>query len=336
MPNSPKNSNYKQIIGDFFGSLVFLIHLLATCMRQRLTYLTLVILIGLGGCAPWDKKAANPTRNIFPPTRIASDAVGLELGIAQLDSDQADTFEAFWRQLDQQALPLALRKQLDQNGLRAAIMSTPPTQLHELFQDQPIHVDQLNRLEQQLLAKGLLRKRKRMIAHERISNREGQVHPVSVSEMHPQISWIVFDEDRQMVGSGENARGIFTITTYPLGDGSVRVVFEPEIHHGKTRQRIGVAERSFLLQEGQTVNRIEALKFEVVLRPGESFAIAPTSDLEGLGHLFFGAAKTQETQIENRAALTHRMMLVRVVQTQMDDLFSDSSLVEKLSTTPRH
>lgn len=287
------------------------------------------------GCARWES-AEKKSGALFPKSRIPLDAVGLELGIAQLDSRQVESFESFWRLLDQQALPLELRQRLDQNGLRAAIMQHAPAVLHELVDPQPIVVDELTKLEKLLHAKGLLREKKRMIAHERISNREGEPHSISISEFHPQVSWVVRDGDSETPGYGQSVRGAITVTTYPQGDGSVRLVFEPEIHHGQTRPQM--AERSFLKEARQAVLRFEEIRFEVTLRPGESIVVAPTADIADLGRLFFGAAEgSLETEgPSNRTVPTHRMLLVRVVQTQMDDLFSGGNQLEKLSTISSH
>jgi hypothetical protein len=175
-----------------------------------------------------------------------------------------------------------------------------------------------------------------MIAHERISNREGQAHPVTISETHSQANWTIRNGDRQTIGTGEFVRGVIAVKTFPQGDGTVRIVFAPEIHHGKPRHQIGVAERTFLHRQGQTISPVKDLEFEVTLRAGESIVVGPTPDLDGVGKLFFGSYALDEDvseQVEGRPVSTHRMLLIRVVQTQMDDLFSDANTVEKLTTT---
>ena len=64
--------------------------------------------------------------------------------------------------------------------------------------------------------------------------------------------------------------------------------------------------------------------------------MAPTADVADLGKLFFGAAQSGFDQPESvpseSQAVSHRLLLVRIVQTQMDDLFNDSRFVEKLTT----
>jgi len=86
------------------------------------------------------------------------------------------------------------------------------------------------------------------------------------------------------------------------------------------------------------VTPIDELKFEVNLRAGESLVIAPTKDVMEMGKILFGSYQTTahlsdlDKEISGKPVPTHRMLLIRVVQTQMDDLFSDSNLNEKLTT----
>ena len=310
-------------------------------MRAVLSILCSILITLGAGCAKVESPV-NRTSLTFPNARIAADAVGLDLGVSQLDSGQDETFEEFWGLLDQQELPLDLRRNLDQNGLRVAVMSANvPTVLNKLIEDQIIAPDVMNEFEKQLSAKGLMRPQPRMLSHQRISNREGQAHKVDTSEVHSEASWIIRSGDSQTVGFGKLVQGVISITTFPQGDGSVRLVVLPEIHHGQAHPRIGAGQGSFLIESTQHITPIDELKFEVSLRSGESLVIAPTKDVSEMGKIFFGSlqptviASELDKGILDKPVPTHRMLLVRVVQTQMDDLFSDSNLNEKLTTNPR-
>ena len=303
-------------------------------------FINVFLVLLVSGCSPWnpvEKKSAL----VFPKSRIAPDAVGLEVAVVQIDSDQEEDFETYWRQLDSQELPVELRKRLDQNGVRVGVMAShPPTVFHGLVGPRTIDPASLSKFERELHKKRLLRPQSRMVEHTRISNREGQSHPVSVSGVHPEISWIVRSENQQTVGAGKTVQGVMTVTTYPQGDGSVRLVIRPEIHHGLAKTRIGVAERSYLMKSGQSVTPVDELKFDVSLRSGESIVLAPTSDVADLGELLFGIGGQKSEVAEPKSSKPvrpkHRMLMIRVVQTQMDDLFSDNNLGEKLTTTPRY
>ena len=311
-------------------------------MRAILPALCSILMILGLGCAKVEPPTHQTSTSLtFPKARIAADAVGLDLGVAQLDTGQTEIFETFWGLLDQQELPLDRRRTLDQNGLRVAVMSAhAPPLLNELIEDQTIDPAVMNKFEKQLHAKGLMRPQPRMLSHQRISNREGQAHKVDTSEVHGEASWIVRSGESQTVGFGKLVHGVFSITTYPQGDGSVRLVILPEIHHGQSRPRIGAGQGSFLIESTQHVTPIDELKFEVSLRSGESLVIAPTKDVSEMGKILFGSQQPRaglsdlDKNIPDKPVPSHRMLLIRVVQTQMDDLFSNSNVNEKLTTNP--
>ncbi len=159
-------------------------------MVLRFTILA-VCLIGYGGCARWDK--SDTSREFkFPQGRLASDAVALEVGIAQLDTSQRESFEHFWGLLDQQELPLAERQLMDQNGLRVAVMAShAPAILNELLSPRPLEYEDLTIVEKQMKVENRLEPKPRMVLHQRIANRDGQSHPIQTSKVHPQFSWTV-------------------------------------------------------------------------------------------------------------------------------------------------
>ena len=353
-----------------------------------ITFLSLIVTTC--GCAHWrkEKESIGGRELKFPKARLSADSVGLEFGLAQLDNSQSMMFEHVWEQLDEQEVDLDVRKLLDQNGIRVAIMpSHAPAQFNKLVAPRPLEHEQLTLVERKLAEKGKLKPKSRMVEHQRISNRDGQSHPIQTSDVHPELSWVIHNNDRQSFGSGKSVRGMFKVTTTPQGDGTVRLRFSPQIYHGDPRPTYDVAGNAFFVESSQAVTKLAHLEFAVTVRPGESVVVAPTADLTDLGKLFFGMAdrnfappneivsvpdesksdiellieslpdhpdddidNTNETfDLLNLDApwedpgktetvtsnLTHRILMVRVVQTQMDDLFGNSAISERLSTTPR-
>ncbi len=310
--------------------------------------LTLIMLLLLCSCARLDQP--KPTNSLqFDAGQMATDSVAFEIGIAQLDNTQIESFEEFWSVLDQQKLPLPVRQRIDQNGLRVAIMaSQAPAVLQQLLEPRSLDLEVLDVVEQQLAAKNRMKPKPRMILHERIVNRDGETYPIQTSEIHAEYAWIVRNGELQTVGTGQLVRGLFEIMTLPQGDGSVRLRVTPQIQHGHVQSMIGVAERDFIYDAGQTATRLTDLTFDVTLRPGETLVIAPTADRQDLGRLFFGPAtpisplepdpeKALEVTADQPTStnLTHRMLLVRIVQTQLDDVFGKSLSADPLTTTFR-
>ena len=316
----------------------------------------------LAGCPHGQPQRVTQPPPTLPNHRMAPDAVGLELGLAQLDQTQAEVLQPFWDQLDHQELSLELRQRLDENGLRAAVMaSRPPPQLRQLVRPRAIEADQLTEFQRQLLHRGHLKPTTRMVLHEQVSNRQGQAHPIPTSEHRASYSWTIHDRGQRSVGAGSQVRGVISVATFPQGDGSVRLVVTPEIHHGEARDRFGASEHGFRFESKQQVIPLEKLRMEVTLRSGESLVLGPTPDLADLGELFFGnpveddplaeldSLELEDGELEDESwALPelasdaeeppplHRLLMIRVVQTQLDDLFEESHQAEPLTSVDRY
>ena len=213
---------------------------------------------------------------------MAFDAVGLEIGIAQLDTDQTGAIDRVWRALDQQELSLETRQQLDKHGLKAAVMSQrPPSDFESLVNPRQVVLEELDGFHRQLYLKGKLKASERMLVHDRISNRQGESHAIPTSQVHPSLSWIIEtpathgSRETSIEQSAENVRGVIDIRTYPQGDGSVRVVVQPQIHHGDVTQQYGATASGFKFNQQQTIAAPESLEFDVSLRSGETLVIGP-------------------------------------------------------------
>ena len=91
------------------------------------------------GCARWDPEKSTSQSFRVPSGRMAPDSVSLELAVAQLSDSKKQDLEQLWLQLDQQKTPLQVRKLLDENGFRIAVIpSQIPETLHKLLEPEEI------------------------------------------------------------------------------------------------------------------------------------------------------------------------------------------------------
>ena len=168
---------------------------------------------------------------------------------------------------------------------------------------------------------GLLDPVSRLLLHQRVSKPSGEIYPVGTSDLHDHVEWVVNQVDQQVSGEADLARAFFDITTYPNSDGSVTLKLNPVIRHGEEIQRIGVAAGSFVMDRGQRQISLDEVGFTIPLRSGQTVIIAANDPFHDhgptygrLGPLLLGSENPDET----------RLLLVRLVQTQMDDLFDYS------------
>jgi hypothetical protein len=295
--------------------------------------IAIFLIASLAGCAQVEKKKA-PTGPKFANGRMTNDAVALEIGLVQLDESQVELFEQFWQGLDHQKLDLVLRQRLDQNGLRVGLMpSQPPAAFLELVKSRPSQMESLDLVEQKMFEQGKLEEKTRMIIHQRIVNRRSDTYRVETSEIHPQYQWTIRRGHQESFGSGEGVQGVIEINTAPQSDGTAKLKLTPRITYGPMQTTIGVGERDFAYASGRAGHTLAELGLETVLRPGETLVMAPTSDRADLGHLFFDALPAPEDSNRTASHLTHRVLLVRLVQTQLDDLFGKPFSTEPLASS---
>jgi hypothetical protein len=228
------------------------------------------------GCKSVDEKT--PLDFSLPGVGMNEGAVALQVAVVQVDDDQQETLKEFWSRLDTMKLGLAERQIADANGLRYAVMAPQcPAVLDQLLEPRELDISGLTDIQKQMASKGLLESPSRLLHHQRIENDTGEEFEIPVSDYYRQKNWSITDiHGRTESSSGELVKAFVQMTTFPQGDGSVRLIVEPEIHHGRPQQRYNVSQRTFLFSESQIQSRVDPLKFSIDLQPGESLIIAPT------------------------------------------------------------
>lgn len=291
--------------------------------------LLLAVAVCVTGCAKWRSvEQHTPLQSLkIPTSRMSPDAVSLEVAVAQLDEEQNELIEKFWALLDQQKIPFEHRKVLDANGFRAAVVPAHvPGALRELLKPREIDPESLNSFQKQMYDKDLLKPVERLIVHDKVQNRDAESQELPVSSVHPEMNWLISTPRGKSAGAGKSVRGVFSIKTFPNGDGSVRVKLLPQIHHGEPRTQIGVFDKSFLFQSQQSIVDLADLATEIELLPGETLVVGATSDVDDLGKLFFGTPGSDQKH--------QRLVLIRLVQTQWDDLFGRRNRSQRLISAP--
>jgi hypothetical protein len=81
-----------------------------------------------------------------------------------------------------------------------------------------------------------------------------------------------------------------------------------------------------LFETAQDRISFDDLTINVTIDPGETVLLAATEDLSDLGRLFFG-------EPTDHASRAQRLFLIRLVQTQMDDLFDGQATGPRLIST---
>lgn len=274
-------------------------------------------LIGcLCGCASWDP----PSTVSFdlPPARMSPDSVILEIAFLRIPVDAATEFAALWNEVDEQQLSNEDRRRLESNGFRVGVIGPRlPDMLHRLIEkaESPFEVTGSGGL----LSDDIFQSRRRLPA------RAGQpAKIVAVPKEQDQMAVLQTEDGYVRCLAFQQAQGVFVLRAFPLGDGRVRIQLTPTIEHGVLRNQYVGGDQSFMLQAGRDTHAFEDLRMENLLSPGETLAITKTLDAKGLGSHFFAA--------DAATSSSGSVMLIRLAQTQQDDLFSPRT--EKVTGNP--
>jgi len=263
---------------------------------------------GLTGCASWEDSAAGSSFEL-PAPRMSPDSVVLEIAFVNLPADSSERFEKVWQSVDEQRLPNELRRNLASNGLRTGIVGA---HLPDLLRDLLDRDDELLNAPTSGRTAGedayLRRRRLPIRAHQ-------PAKIVATPDIRDRLVVVYHDQGHVRAKDFELAQGVFSLLSIPQGDGRVKLQLIPTVEHGELRNRYVGGDGTFLLQPERETHTFDALRVEFVLSPGETVVLTGTADRKGIGGHFFRAAENPEAN--------GTLMLIRLAQTQFDDLFAD-------------
>jgi hypothetical protein len=284
-------------------------------MASRLSLVLALCLSGLG-CARWVTKDEAPSK--LPPARMSPDSVVLELAFARLPAADVEGYNAIWLEADEQHFSPELRRELSANGLRAGIVGQNlPPKLRELLDSAPNKLEE--RSEDVTTSDVEVNRGAR-----RTQCRNGRRAKVIASKSHPSLALLLQEEGRVRGHFLEKAQCLLAVKPYPQGDGRVKLDITPEVEHGELRSEWVGSEGSLMQRVGREKLVFDRLRMEATLTPGQVLVLSTTPDIKGLGEHFF--AETAGGTVERT------LLLVRVAQTQFDDLFAPDQAAPPLVT----
>ncbi len=276
----------------------------------------------LQGCTAWETVQTSET-TLLPQTRMSRDTVVLEMQtLAIPDSTTSEESEELWRQLDEQHLDRDLRRRLAENGFRSGLLGTHvPAPLRNLLDAQSTTSEK--RWEQ------LESARENSLGHRRLQARAH--HRYEIVSSPTRDSCVVLKSlDGSLTGETLfNAQCRFGLRAHPRGDGDVRIELTPEIHHGPLEQKWTGNDGAFQPLVSRRKETFDDLKIDTVLGPGDVLLLTCTDVPKGIGELFFlddGPTAPKQGDV----------LLIRVAQTQQDDLFAEEVIETSIATSERN
>ncbi len=271
------------------------------------------LLVSLWGCSTWSPS----TMTELPLPRMPKDSVVLETAFVNVPPDADLT--SLWREVDEQHLTAESRRTLAANGIRSGVVGTQmPEKLRELID--------AARPELTATSADSLASANVTTLYRRLQNRVGERAELVVVPAIPDGKVILFnDQGRIRAETFQAGQAHFAVRSYPSGDGSARVDLVPEIKHGDMKQQWVPGHGTFLYDARREQATFEHLRLDTVLTPGQTLVVTCTDDLKGLGGLMF-------SRTGSSLAADRLLLLVRLSQTQYDDLFAPEQAAQPLST----
>ncbi len=291
-------------------------------MKMRSGKLVWLVLLLFSGCAHWTSPPPTAELAALPVPKLAPDSVVFEVTFVRIPEDQEDFTGRFWQEADETVLPPELRRRLGANGFRCGLIGSPiPAALQEVLDQQPVS-------EPGGGIKTVDPGREVVARTQRLRSRQGYPGKIVVrNNPVEKLAALTYHDDGCISGESlEQAQFFFTLTSFPQGDGQVKLELIPTIEYGQPRSRYRGANGVWTVDNtSRDLKVLEDMKIDALLSSGGAVALTCTGTQRGLGDQFFGA-----DPVEKQPRL---LLVVRLQQTQMDDRFEDQqSLLEPVAS----
>jgi hypothetical protein len=257
------------------------------------------------------------------PPQMSPDSVVLEVFFVRFPLGDAEVNGRLWNEVDEMLLPAEVRQRLVRNGFRVGLVGGQvPAALSKLLELKDKPPPNPRAMETKLVD---------LDQKPRVMRRHIEVRSATHSEI------IASDAQDEMVVllctpsgvEGETfhlALPVLTAKAYPEHDGRVRIKLVPEVQHGENRLRHVITPGMLRLESGKCKRVFEDMAVEAVLAPGHMLILSTLPDRSGsLGYRFF----TQD----GGGQLEQKLMVLRVAQTQHDELFDSTDILPLDSLT---
>lgn len=272
-----------------------------------------IVFASLGGCAQWSQlplRTADSTENrgnvAFDAT-MQRDTIVLELAFVRLSTLQEKQLVEVWSKMDEQCLPIEVRRRLEANGVRAGVANAGlPTRVLDWVAESERRLAE-DPLEQAGVASDV------DLHFRRLTLRPHQPKEVIVKTRREEPLIVLHQTERLRGRTYENPELQLELSGSMSVTGRVDLRLTPIISHGEASKRV-VSQRSAMRFEYQHAREVfQDLVMPLALSTDQLMMITASPVPKGLGEaLFTTIGPDQQPQ--------RVVMLVRVVSTPGDPL----------------
>lgn len=284
-------------------------------------------LLALGicqGCAQWSREAEVDPAPLLPPPQKSLDSVVVETVLVRFSANKVDPLQTVWRDVDESIFDIEFRELLDKNGLRAGVLlGELPQVIREQIQ-QTSYQQNTDALEHAGLAADVDNKMRKLQC------RSGRRKDLIVRrEVRDELTVLTTLDGRTVSGETYLQPAVlFDLRAVPHGDGQATIELTPEIQHGEHRQSFVSTEFGVRPEMRRSQQTWHQLKIGTRLHPGQILMVAGTQPSKALGRAFFTTKTAEQTE-------EHVVLLVRLAETQLDELFAPEEIEQAAAMAER-
>lgn len=302
--------------------LLFPLHSSGTVGRVLLVLLLYLFLFP--GCAQWskDQTVSEPSPLLAKPKK-GPDSVLVETVLVRFPKAKLPEFQQMWSEIDETFLPMETRERLDQNGIRVGLVIS---ELPKAIRDQiaeTSHDQNTDALEHA----GLAADSDNMTR--RLQCRAGRRKELFVrNHLSEPLTVLTVIDSATQGQTFEKANALFDLRAIPHGDKQTTVELTPEVQHGELKHSYVTSEIGMRPELRRASENWQDLKIVTKLNLGQVLVVTASQPTKALGKAFF-TTKTADQSEE------YTILLLRVVETQLDELFDPDSVAQAQALAER-
>ena len=276
-----------------------------------LILLSIACLHTLSGCAFFSPskfrgQSKDASETLLKKSAMSPDSVVIEISQVNIPASRVHLFDDLWNSLDVTRIDLEQRKVWDRNGLRVATAGgTMPSQYQTLLEEEIKHE-----------ASAVDSTEPKTAPRRRLQSRSGKPFRIATKAIQPELHWFIEEKDGYRYGNSRDlAQPELVVRSFAKGEGNVRLLMVPEILFGEAKQVVTTANSSLRYEMKRDSITFTDLRLDTELALGESLVISASQigaqdQTFGIGDAFF---------VNEDGSI--RILVVRIAQTQQDDLF---------------
>ena len=272
--------------------------------------LIVVVFFAQYGCRTGNQPKLQNTSPLTPIQK-APEQTELEVVFVHTPQPDKEAAELLWKEIDEQAIPARLRRNLNQNGFRVGVLGTqlsPETEkILRTAEDAqntilPWEVDDSGDSIRAIRRKLFLK--------------EGQRGELLASGVQEHFHVLHINQGEISGHTFSDGQGQFLIEAARTDDGRVQLKLSPEVHYGEFRNQYIPGEGMFQLDTSRRKERFDQMCVEANLSGEQTMIIGAQPNRPGsLGHRFFN-----EQSIDKSIS---KLLFIRVCDIAKEPISSD-------------